>query len=160
MSPHERHVAEQIVASAVADGRERNATQGALISMRCAWTVAALVGGAEYRRSQFNRTTNAVRSPSSAFKPFVYFAAILSGLRPDSRLLDAPQPNGWPRNFDGRYHGWVSVAQAIEESLNAAAVTSQFGSASPKSLTWLVNLALPRRCRTIPASSSDPAAPP
>jgi penicillin-binding protein 1B len=95
--------------------------------------IRALVGGRDYRVSQFNRVTLAARQPGSAFKPFVYLAALRrQGDRPAvtaaSLVDDAPitvtvDGRAWtPRNFENRYEGRVSVRRALESSLNAATV--------------------------------------
>ena len=67
--------------------------------------VRAMLGGRAYAASQFNRVTQAERQPGSAFKLFVYLAALEAGLRPEDRISAAPiQVNGWaPRNLDDRY---------------------------------------------------------
>jgi penicillin-binding protein 1B len=95
--------------------------------------IRALVGGRDYRTSQFNRAVHARRQPGSAFKPFVYLAALRArGGRPPltvaSRVDDAPvtlhvNRKPWtPRNDGGRYHGRVTVRRALEQSLNSATV--------------------------------------
>ncbi len=91
--------------------------------------ILAMVGGRDYRRSQFNRASQAHRQPGSVFKPIVLLSAI--GRREPapaftlaSKLEDEPlhyeQPNGvWePVNYDGEYRGAVTVREAIEQSLN------------------------------------------
>ena len=89
--------------------------------------VLALVGGRDYTESSFNRALHAHRQPGSAIKPFIYLAA-LDRMTPVDRVEDAPVSypvNGkrWtPRNYDGKYHGHVSLRTALEESLNAASV--------------------------------------
>jgi penicillin-binding protein 1B len=95
--------------------------------------VRALVGGRDYRLSQFNRAVLARRQPGSAFKPFVYLAALTP--RPDgprftaaSLIEDAPitivvDGKPWsPKNYDDRYQGQVTVRRALEGSLNTATV--------------------------------------
>ena len=69
-----------------------------------------MVGGLEYASSQFNRATQALRQPGSAFKPLVYLAGLEAGLNPESMLIDAPVTiEGWsPKNYDERYRGKVS----------------------------------------------------
>jgi penicillin-binding protein 1B len=108
--------------------------QAALVALDPATgQVRALVGGRDYRTSQFNRAVSASRQPGSAFKPFVYAAALRlrrTGpvFTPASRIDDEPitltvnhQP--WsPRNYEDRYEGRVSVRQAIQQSLNAATI--------------------------------------
>ncbi|OIQ03963.1 MAG: hypothetical protein AUK55_00090, partial [Syntrophobacteraceae bacterium CG2_30_61_12] len=89
--------------------------------------VLALVGGRDYAASQFNRALLARRQPGSAFKPFVYLAA-LDQFPVTGKILDQPlvyQVDGksWsPRNYDGRYHGEVTLQVALAKSLNAATV--------------------------------------
>jgi penicillin-binding protein 1A len=105
-------------------GQKRGVAQGALIVMAPDGAVRAMVGGADYGDSQFNRATQALRQPGSAFKPIVYLAGLEAGLEPDSELLDAPIRIGdfAPRNYDGRYRGRVTMTQALAHSLNSAAV--------------------------------------
>ena len=89
--------------------------------------ILAMVGGRDYRYSSFNRAVDAHRQPGSAFKPFVYLAA-LDEFTPVSMLEDEPVKyrvggKTWvPRNYDGKYHGRVTVRTALEQSLNAATV--------------------------------------
>jgi len=88
--------------------------------------VLALVGGRSFAESQFNRATQAARQPGSAFKPFVYAAALKIGLTPATLLLDKPKAypgegRDWtPNNYDGVYYGTTTARQAIAHSLNAA----------------------------------------
>lgn len=91
--------------------------------------VKAMVGGADYKTSQYNRAIQARRQPGSAFKPFVYYAAFASGkYGPDSTVYDNPvsYPDGYgyysPQNYGGGFSGAVSVRSALESSLNIPAV--------------------------------------
>jgi penicillin-binding protein 1A len=87
--------------------------------------VRAMIGGVDYRQSQFNRATQALRQPGSAFKPFVYLSALESGqFTPDSRILDAPvEIAGWrPGNFGDKYYGEVTLRESFARSLNSVAV--------------------------------------
>ena len=86
--------------------------------------VKAMVGGVNYRQSQFNRATQAKRQPGSAFKPFVYLAAIEGGAEPDDVIEDTPLTQGQyrPENFGRKYHGAVTLADALAFSLNSVAV--------------------------------------
>ena len=91
--------------------------------------IKALVGGVDYKKSQFNRATQAHRQPGSSFKPFVYYAAFASGkFTPDSTIVDAPVsyriPGGiWtPKNYDGSFNGSMTVRHALEVSRNIPAV--------------------------------------
>jgi penicillin-binding protein 1A len=83
-----------------------------------------MTGGRDYADSQFNRATQALRQPGSAFKPIVFLAGYGAGYRPDDMVTDAPiNIGGWkPQNFTGRYEGPVTVETAFAESLNTAAV--------------------------------------
>jgi penicillin-binding protein 1A len=98
--------------------------QGALVSLDRDGAVRALVGGRNYAASSYNRATQAARQPGSAFKLFVYLAAIESGFTPTSNVLDAPITiGGWsPRNDSGRYSGQVNLKTALAFSLNTVAV--------------------------------------
>ncbi|MBI4670003.1 MAG: PBP1A family penicillin-binding protein [Elusimicrobia bacterium] len=105
--------------------------------------VLALAGGKEYGQSQFNRATQAWRQPGSAFKPFVYGAALEAGYTLAGFLTDKPRkfpkkPKGFwePRNFDGVYHGTTTLRQALACSMNAATLdlAQQIGPASIASL--------------------------
>ncbi|GAB4532252.1 MAG: hypothetical protein Kow00133_20640 [Amphiplicatus sp.] len=89
--------------------------------------VRAMIGGRDYRKSQFNRAAKARRQPGSAFKPAVYLAALEAGYRPEDVVLDAPVAvEGWrPDNYRGRYYGEVTLAEALARSLNAATVRVQ-----------------------------------
>jgi penicillin-binding protein 1B len=110
--------------------------QGAIVALDAqTGEIRAMVGGRDYGQSQFNRVTQARRQPGSAFKPFVYLAALGHGPRgeppnftPASILEDRPLTVGtgrtaWtPRNYENRYEGAVTVRRALEQSLNAATV--------------------------------------
>jgi penicillin-binding protein 1B len=95
--------------------------------------ILALVGGRDYQASQFNRAVLARRQPGSAFKPFVYLAALRArqagpAFTPATMIDDTPitlTVNGepWaPRNYEDRYEGRVSIRRALEQSLNAATI--------------------------------------
>ncbi len=89
--------------------------------------VRAMIGGRDYARSQYNRATQARRQPGSAFKPFVYLAALLQGETPDAMVLDAPVTIGaWsPGNYKDKFYGEVTLREALARSLNSAAVRLQ-----------------------------------
>jgi len=98
--------------------------QAALVAMRPDGRVVAMVGGRNYAESPFNRVTQARRQPGSAFKLFVYLAALRSGWTPDSIIDDAPITiGGWtPVNSDGIYRGKITLREAFARSSNAATV--------------------------------------
>jgi penicillin-binding protein 1A len=98
--------------------------QAAMVAMRPDGRVVAMVGGRSYKDSPFNRATQARRQPGSAFKLFVYLAALRAGWTPDSIIEDRPITiNGWsPANSDGVYRGAITLREAFSRSSNAATV--------------------------------------
>jgi penicillin-binding protein 1A len=92
--------------------------------------VRAMIGGYSFERSKFNRATQAYRQVGSAFKPFVYTAAIDRGYTPVSILMDAPatfagaegSPSYSPQNYDKKYEGPITLRRALEDSRNVPAV--------------------------------------
>ena len=98
--------------------------QVALVAMRPDGRVVAMVGGRDYVRSPFNRATQARRQPGSAFKLFVYLAALRAGMSPDTPVADTPLRIGeWqPRNYGDRYRGTLTLRDAFALSSNVAAV--------------------------------------
>ena len=115
-------------------GKKLNVSQGALVSIDDTGAVRAMVGGNDYATSQFDRASEAKRQPGSAFKPFVYMAALEAGRTPESVRNDAPIRIGnWtPTNFGGKYYGRVTLATALAKSLNsvAAQLTMEVGPAA------------------------------
>jgi penicillin-binding protein 1A len=125
-----QQAAEQALREGLAKYGRGSATQGAIIAIDPqTGLIRAMVGGVDFRKSQYNATTQGRRQPGSAFKPIVYCAAIdRELLTPDSRIVDAPvsypsYPKPYrPKNADGRYRGSVTVRQAIAYSINIPAV--------------------------------------
>ena len=97
--------------------------QGALVSLDRDGAVKAMVGGKDYVSSIYNRATQAVRQPGSAFKLFVYLAALEAGHKPEDSIVDEPVTiDGWsPRNDSRRNSGAVSLRTAFAYSLNTVA---------------------------------------
>ncbi len=89
--------------------------------------IKAMAGGRDYRVSQFNRAALARRQPGSAFKPFVYLAAVDMGADPLDIVEDAPITIGkWsPANYKGQYFGEVTLTEALARSLNGATIRLQ-----------------------------------
>jgi penicillin-binding protein 1A len=106
------------------EGGKHNVSQGALVSIDASGAVRAMVGGYDYATSQFDRASEARRQPGSAFKPFVFMAAMEKGLFPDTIRNDAPIKIGnWaPRNYGDKYAGPVPLSTALARSLNSVAV--------------------------------------
>jgi penicillin-binding protein 1A len=97
--------------------------QGALVSMDRDGAVLAMVGGTDYVTSNYNRATNAVRQPGSAWKLFVYLAALEAGYQPNSPVVDEPVTiEGWtPNNSGGTYAGQIDLRTAFAYSKNTVA---------------------------------------
>ena len=106
------------------DGNKYNVHQGAIVAMTPSGAISALVGGRSYQESQYNRAVVSKRQPGSAFKPFVYLAALERGLTPDDRREDAPlNIKGWrPENYSREYRGAVTLREALALSLNTVSV--------------------------------------
>jgi penicillin-binding protein 1A len=105
-------------------GDKFGVAQGAIVAMTPDGALRALVGGRNYAESQFNRAVAAKRQPGSAFKPFVYLAALERGLSPDTIREDRPiEIKGWrPENYGREYFGAVTLTRALALSLNTVAV--------------------------------------
>jgi len=118
-------------------GASAGVGQGAVVVLDAATgAVRAMVGGRDWRTSPYNRATSARRQPGSAFKPIVWLTALEHGLRPDDTVLDAPlRIGGWaPQNFDGTFHGTVTLEDALAQSLNTAAVRIMQQSGGPRAV--------------------------
>jgi penicillin-binding protein 1A len=107
-----------------AKGAKFGVEQGALVALEPTGAIKAMVGGRNYADSQFNRAVAAKRQPGSAFKPFVYLAALEKGLTPETIRDDAPiSVKGWtPENYSREYFGPVTLTKALSLSLNTVAV--------------------------------------
>ncbi|MDF2496131.1 MAG: penicillin-binding protein [Sphingomonas sp.] len=105
--------------------------QAALVAMKRNGEVVAMVGGRDYKKSPFNRATQARRQPGSTFKLFVYLAALRAGMSPETTVDDSPvEIAGWkPKNDDGRYLGDITLQRAFQRSSNvvAARLTQEVG---------------------------------
>jgi 1A family penicillin-binding protein len=104
--------------------------QGALLAMdvRTGY-IRALIGGRDYKHSEFDRATQAKRQAGSTFKPFVYVAAIDNGMTPADIEVDSPmtikipgQPDYQPHNYDGTFLGSINLRRALALSRNLVAV--------------------------------------
>src|SRR5260370_23732526 len=120
----ERNAERERAAGLAKDGHKLGATQGALVAMASDEALRALVGGRSYDDSPFNRATEAKRQPGSAFKAFVYLAALENGHRPDDEVVDGPVTIGnWkPGNYEGAYEGAITLSHALAHSSNSASV--------------------------------------
>ena len=98
--------------------------EAALIALRPDGSVAAMVGGRDYSQSEFNRATDALRSPGSTFKTFVLMTALQRGWKRGDRVFDRRMDiDGYtPENFDGRYTNRSNLNRVFQDSRNAAFV--------------------------------------
>ncbi|RMG72694.1 MAG: PBP1A family penicillin-binding protein, partial [Nitrospirae bacterium] len=131
---HYQAVAEEAVKKGIEqlEKRVKPGVQAALIAIELeTGKVVAMVGGTDFWQTQFNRATQALRQPGSAFKPIVYLTAIQNDIIPEDTIEDRevgyPMPDKkdevWtPRNYEKIYNGEVTLLQALSHSLNAATV--------------------------------------
>lgn len=110
--------------------RQIPAVDGAMVAMDPhTGRVLAMVGGFSHDRSEFNRATQAMRQPGSAFKPFVYLTALENGYKPTDLILDAPfvlevpgQAKWKPQNYSGEFYGPTTLRVGVEKSRNLMTV--------------------------------------
>lgn len=119
-----QNAAEQAVDEIMPQAADKNVSQAALVAIAPDGGVRALIGGANYQDSTFNRAFQALRQPGSSFKPIVYLAGLQAGLTPTTEIMDQPISYGsWhPQNYDGEYLGKVTMAYALAKSLNSVAI--------------------------------------
>ncbi|WP_374579085.1 transglycosylase domain-containing protein [Phenylobacterium sp.] len=108
----------------VARHQAQNVTQAALVALDGQGRVRAMVGGVDYASAPYNRAVTARRQAGSAWKPFVYLAALEAGRTPDMTVVDEPVVIGaWsPQNYNGGYAGTLTLEQAVAQSTNTVAV--------------------------------------
>ncbi|HEX4637067.1 MAG TPA: PBP1A family penicillin-binding protein [Rhizomicrobium sp.] len=141
-------LAEQAVAHGLAaEGAQFHAGQAALVAMTPDGAIRAMVGGRSYGGSGFNRATEALRQPGSAFKPFVYLTALEHGHSPDEMVNDGPVDiHGWkPEDFEGHFKGEIPLIQAFAESSNSvsAQLTQDVGAKAVASTAHRLGIASP-----------------
>jgi penicillin-binding protein 1A len=110
----------QLAADRAVNANVPRGAQGALVSIDRDGAVRAMIGGRDYVDSLYNRATQAERQPGSAFKLFVYLAALENGRKPTDSVVDEPfEVDGWrPRNSTRSFSGPVSVREAFSRSIN------------------------------------------
>src|SRR5437868_1735522 len=121
----------QVAADRAIRANAPDGTQGALVAIDRDGAVRAMVGGKDYVSSIYNRSTQAVRQPGSAFKLFVYLSALESGMKPTDTIVDEPVTiDGWgPRNSTRTNLGPVTLREAFSRSINtiSAKIGAQVG---------------------------------
>lgn len=115
-----------------ARGKYKELPQAALLCMDVkTGAIRAMVGGRDFQKSEFNRATQSVRQPGSAFKPFIYTAAFDKGMTPITRFEDSPvsypdpsrRSRVWqPKNYDGKFVGSITLREALVHSRNVVTV--------------------------------------
>lgn len=105
-------------------GAKLKTTQLSLLAMSPDGAVRAMIGGQDYKKSQFNRATQALRQPGSSFKMFIFLAAMEYGMDPEDKIDDSPYVNGtWrPSNFTWKTRGEVSLIEAFSRSINSVPI--------------------------------------
>jgi penicillin-binding protein 1A len=122
---HIQDIAEKSLTSVLErEGPTHKASQGAVVVLSKTGDILAMVGGVDAAKSEFNRATQALRQPGSAFKLFVYLAALEQGFSPQDMTVDAPISVGKyrPRNFNNKYEGEIPLDYAFAHSINTVAV--------------------------------------
>jgi penicillin-binding protein 1A len=124
LDPRQQAIAERVLQEALRENVDNHVSQAALVAMRPDGAVLAMVGGRDFNESQFNRAVQARRQPGSAFKLFVYMAALRSGMDVNDTVDASPLKVGdWePENDSGRVFGHVTLGEAFARSINTAAV--------------------------------------
>ncbi|MBK9002598.1 MAG: PBP1A family penicillin-binding protein [Sphingomonadales bacterium] len=132
--------------NAIRAGVPRGA-QGALVTIDRDGAVRAMVGGTDYATSNYNRAVTALRQPGSAWKLFVYLAALEAGFRPEDKVVDeAVTIGGWsPRNSSGTYSGEITLRTAFAYSKNtvAAKIGEEVGTSSIASMARRFGITTP-----------------
>ena len=133
-APLQRQAQRTVVRMLHKAGRAAKVSQAAVVVLDGNGGIRALIGGRSHKRSQYNRATKAKRQPGSAFKTFVYLAALEQGMKPDSIAYDLPiNIRGWkPRNAGGHYRGAVNLRTALTHSINTVAVRLNMSVGSKK----------------------------
>ncbi|MDQ7843860.1 MAG: penicillin-binding protein 1A [Armatimonadota bacterium] len=117
-----------------AEKQKLRVSQGALVAIEPeTGFIRAMIGGYDFAQSQFNRAWQAHRQPGSAFKPFIYTAAVANRMTTTRRIVDEPvryeivgateKERIWePKNYDGKFRGEITLRAALEQSINIPAV--------------------------------------
>ena len=161
IDPALQQEAESIITQNISEnGKSYRFTQGASVVMTPDGFVRAMVGGRDYGQSQFNRAVDALRSPGSTFKPFVYATAMENGYTPESIVSDRyVSYGGWsPKNYTRSYSGRVSLTTALVKSINTIPVqlAQKIGTSKVIETTRAMGVTSPLRANpSLPIGTSE-----
>lgn len=143
-------IAEESLLEGLKKAKDYNVSQGALVLIENSnGYIRAMVGGRDYKESQFNRAFQAYRQPGSAFKPFVYIVAIQEGWKPEDTIVDEEISfkvgnKIWkPQNYDKRFRGTITLRDALAYSINIPAVKLLYEVGVDKVLELAIKMGLP-----------------
>ncbi len=153
LSPKLQQLAERVISDELGKRTSRSVSQAALVALRPDGAVLAMVGGRDYGDSQFNRATEAKRHPGSAFKLFVYAAALRSGRSLNDTIDASPVDiKGWrPDNFGNETYGRMPLADAFARSVNTAAVRLALDVGLDKVIAMARDLGIDASLRPVPS---------
>lgn len=145
-----QRIAEEVLKTGLEEAKNYNVTQGAIVVIENkTGYIRAMVGGKDYKESQFNRAVQAYRQPGSAFKPFVYTVAIEEGWEPEDIIIDEKVSykvgNKWwtPRNYDRTFRGPITLKDALAYSVNIPAIKLLLKVGIDKVLSLGIRMGLP-----------------
>ncbi len=145
---------EEVVSNNMKNSKTQfNASEVAAVAIKRGGEIVAMVGGVSYHKSQFNRAVNAKRQPGSAFKLFVYLAALEQGYKPSTIEEDSPiKIKKWsPRNFSRQYLGQVTLEEAFAKSINTVAVRVSESIGREKVIAMARRLGIKDRMKNVPS---------
>lgn len=118
-------IADQVIFNFYKKNPQLHHTQISLIAMRPDGAILSMIGGYNYKHSQFNRAVHGKRQPGSAFKLFVYLEALKQGYQNSDKVVDAPvNISGWePKNYDLQYRGEMTLRESFVRSINSVAAS-------------------------------------
>ena len=150
---HHQKIAEKHIASIKNKMKAKNADAIAFLSLRPDGAITAMLGGYSWVNSSFNRATQALRQPASAFKPIIFLAGLEAGLKPDSKVDDRKiTVDGWsPRNSGGEHRGKMTLREGAARSSNSVAVAVSELAGRDKVLQMARRLGLSSKLQANPA---------
>ncbi|HEX3918442.1 MAG TPA: PBP1A family penicillin-binding protein [Caulobacteraceae bacterium] len=123
LDAHDEASAQAAATESLTRFAKNNVQQAALVALDPQGRVRAMIGGADYSHSGFNRATDAHRQAGSSWKPFVYLTALEAGRTPDTPVVDQPVTiDGWsPHDFEPTFLGQITLQEALAQSVNTVA---------------------------------------